>query len=142
MSKAGAQDAVIVRGRSTTLDIPQDRGPNLKSRNMILLAADIQSLKLLGKAIGRPRESNHFPWLPIPKHTGSLAIGDGPLGDHHNRGEMPSIPALLDLLQNQLRVIGDLGEQDDVSGPSDARVKCQPPCVPPHHLYHDGAIVA
>ncbi len=73
----------------------------------------------------------------------ALAVpGLGPLGHHHQGVHAsPAVP-LPDLGGHLVQVEGDLGDEDGVGAPGDARVQGDPAGVAAHHLHHHHPLVA
>ena len=72
---------------------------------------------------------------------GSLLAADGALR-HRDDGEALALAgALLDGSRNGTRVIGNLGDDDNVRAGGNARMQCQPACLMSHDLHDKHAAV-
>ena len=152
-SRAQARRKQAVRyGRSAAaLDVTQNRHAGLEARQPLqflcqaprvagVLRVEIMQFRLDAHAVlvgpGQP-----FPGGCLGKGR-RVTLGKRALGDRDDAEVRGALGAAPDRGCDNLRIVGYLGNQDDIRPAADARPEGEPPCAMAHDLGDDDAVVA
>ena len=132
-AEAGGQHPVEGRGGAAALDVTEDGHARLEPG---------ARLDLLGQRLADAPQAHVAEGVDLARHRGHGALdGRGPLGHHHDGGEVAHVVARLQGVAHRVEVEGLLGDQDHGGAAGDARPQGDVPGVTAHDLDHHHPVV-
>src|SRR5207248_3901962 len=99
-------------------------------------------LDFLRQTLGDPADPQRLSGHRFAAYGVRFATRGSAFGDHYDREMTSRSTARRNLLADFLDIVGNLGNENNVGRPREARVQRNESGVPAHHLKHNHAIVA